>query len=115
MGSIVFFINWDAGITMALMASLKQAAYTFLFGGMVIKLCEHLALRFPKYLSLLIATIIPATVAIIATYLVHQFKGTPKPFDSTIPTIILSIPGFLFIGYRTRSKHGDIGKKPISD
>ena len=105
MGSIVLWVNLEAGISAAMVAAFKQASYTFFFGGLVVRFCEYLSLKFnPKILSLLIATIVPATIAILATYLVHQIKGTPKPIDSTIPTILLSIPGFLFISYRKRLK-----------
>ena len=104
MGTVVFYINYDSDLEPALIAALKQAVYTFLFGGLIIKLCQNLSIRYSsKFKSILIASIIPTLMATAATYVVHQTKGTPKPIASTIPTVFISIPGFLLIGIRKRS------------
>ena len=38
MGLIVFFINWDHGIIPGLIAAGKQATYTFLAGGFMMRM-----------------------------------------------------------------------------
>lgn len=103
MGAIVWYINADHGPWMATVAGLKQGAYTFLFGGIIIRFCENLSQKIePKLLGILTAAIITSLVAITAVFILHNLKGTPKPLESTIPTIILGPPGFLVIAYLER-------------
>lgn len=105
LGILVFGINYfDAkDITSASTAALKQSAYTFIFGGYVSALCERLTSKGQFVKGILI----PATIAIIATYTVHSMKGTPNPELSTIPTIIFAPLGFLFIA---RNKKKELSK-----
>jgi len=106
MGGIVFSINYFATneITGSLTAATKQGTYTFLFGGILMKGCEHLATKINKQtLALLAAVIIPSTVTLILTYAMHSLKGTPKPFESTIPTTII-IPATAIWGYMKRKQ-----------
>ena len=103
MGSIIWVINAGFGWWPATTAAMKQAAYTFLFGGMLIKLLDTIALRIKnRYLAIAAATIITASLTIILVYIVHNLKGTPRPFASTLPTIILAPPGFLALAIRKR-------------
>ena len=105
MGLVVYFINAECGWNLALVAALKQAAYTLIFGGLIIKFSENLSLKFQSSArAFIIATIIPSLITIVAVYFVHLLKGTPKPLDSTIPTVILSFPGFFFVSYRKRTQ-----------
>jgi hypothetical protein len=97
LGIIVFFINFDHGLTPALIASTKQAAYTLLAGGFMMRLTENIASYYSKdWLSILLATFIPSVIAASLTYGVHSLKGTPEPFNSTIPTILMAPFGFLW-------------------
>lgn len=105
MGLVVFFINYFEADEVAgsLTAALKQGAYTFLFGGSIMKLCETIALKMdPKWLALFLAMIIPSTVSVLLTYGLHSLKGTPLPFESTIPTAIFVIPSTFVWGYLKR-------------
>ena len=107
MGSIVFYINYHETqeLTGAIIASVKQAVYTFLFGGTIMKICEHLAVRIKsKAMAILAAIIIPSIISIGLTFGVHNLKGTPKPFESTIPTAIFVIPSTAIWGIRKRNK-----------
>lgn len=107
MGCIVFFINYSDthDLSGALTASLKQGVYTFLFGGFIMKGCKLLATKVnPRWLALTAAVIIPSMVAIGLTYAVHSTKGTPKPLESTIPTVFFVIPSTAVWGYRQRQK-----------
>ena len=103
MGSIVWVINAGFGWWPATTAAMKQAAYTFLFGGMLIKMLDTIAIRISnRYLAIAAATVITASLTIILVYIVHNLKGTPRPFASTLPTIIMAPPGFLALAIRKR-------------
>jgi hypothetical protein len=105
MGLIVFFINLDHGWGPATTAALKQAGYTFLLGGVIIKILETIALKIgPRYMAIIISTIVTSLLTITLVYLVHSMRGTPKPFESTLPTILMAPPGFLALAIRTRRK-----------
>ena len=97
MGTIVFFINWDYGLLAGLVAALKQGVYTFLAGGIMMRMTENIASRFSReFVAILLAVLVPTTIAITLTYILHSLKGTPEPLNSTIPTMILAPFGFLW-------------------
>jgi hypothetical protein len=103
MGLIVGVINSGHGWWPAATAAMKQAAYTFLFGGMMIKLLYIIVMAVPgKIKALILSVSTVSVVTIILVYLVHSLKGTPMPFASTLPTIILAPPGFFFLAYRKK-------------
>lgn len=105
---IVFIINYSNthGLPGATTAALKQGAYTFLFGGVIMRGCEALATRIHrKSFALAMAVIIPSTIAICLTFGVHSMKGTPKPVASTIPTAVMVIPSTFIWGYRKRKQY----------
>lgn len=107
MGIIIFYVNYydTYDLVGATTAALKQAAYTFLFGGTIMKGCEHLAKRIrSRTAALAAAVIIPSAVSIGLTFGVHNLKGTPKPLESTIPTAILVIPSTAVWGIRKRNQ-----------
>jgi len=105
MGVIVFFVNyfhtydWTGPTT----AALKQAFYTFLFGGVIMRGSELLATRIPgRSSALLLACLIPSAVSIGLTFALHNLRGTPEPLASTIPTAIFVIPSTAVWGYLKR-------------
>ena len=105
MGGIVWFINMDYGWWPATTAAMKQAAYTFLFGGILIKILDTITIKISnKYVAVASATILVSCVTIVLVYIVHNLKGTPMPFESTLPTIIMAPPGFLALAIRRRIK-----------
>lgn len=111
MGSIVWMINMGFGWWPATTAAMKQAAYTLLFGGILIKILDTIALKIKdKYTAIATATLLVSFITIILVYLVHSLKGTPRPFESTLPTLIMAPPGFLALAIRKRMK-----KKPVSE
>lgn len=106
MGLIVGFVNTGFGWWPALTAAMKQAAYTFLFGGMLIKLLYSMAGRIKnRFSGVLISSVAVSLLTILLVFLLHSMKGTPKPFESTIPTIILAPPGFFALAWRKRNVH----------
>lgn len=103
MGIIVFFINIRFGAWPATTAAMKQAAYTFLFGGMIIRLLYILVKSIPgKIAGLVLSVFVASIVTITLVYLVHSMKGTPLPFQSTLPTVFLAPPGFFFLALRKK-------------
>ena len=104
LGTIVFFINYDHGFLNGFIAALKQGLYTFLIGGFITRLCENIAIVSKKVAAVIIAVLIPSLIAIVLTYIVHSFKGTPEPLNSTIPTMILAPLGFLWWALKKRKQ-----------
>jgi len=107
MAILVYYINY-AGTHEALgssTAAIKQGFYTFLFGGVIMRSSERLAVEIPrKVLALATACIIPSTVSLILTFGLHSLKGTPKPIQSTLVTAVFVIPSTAVWGYMKRKK-----------
>jgi len=105
LGSIVFFINYDHGIGNGLIAASKQFLYTFFIGGFITRLCENIASSIKKEsIAIITAVLIPSLIAVFLTYIVHSIKGTPEPLNSTIPTMFLAPPGFLWWAVKKRKQ-----------
>lgn len=103
LGIIVFGINMSHGIPIALVAAGKQATYTFFVAGFITRFNQTLALRFDSpFLSVVFAASIASCFAVGLTFLVHSLKGTPEPIYSTLPTLLLAVPGFFILGWRAR-------------
>ena len=101
LGTTVFFINLKYGWEFGLAAALKQATYTFFFGGFIVRLCEILAIRFDKRVwGIFWGTLVPTCLAITATFTVHSLKGTPEPYWSTLPTLLTAPPAFFVWSWR---------------
>jgi hypothetical protein len=114
MGTIVFFINWDYGLTAGFIAASKQGLYTFLAGGIMMRMTENIASRFSTdIVAILLAVLIPTTIAITLTYILHSLKGTPEPLNSTIPTIILAPFGFLWWALKKRKQMKSIARPDL--
>lgn len=108
LGVVVYAINYSHGALAALPAALKQAAYTFFVAGFILKVCENCILYVkPQPLAWSLAIIIPSSIAISLTYLLHSFKGTPEPFHSTLPTILMAPPSFSVWAWRCKRKSHD--------
>ena len=105
MGGIVWLINMGHGWWPATTAAMKQGAYTFFFGGILIKMLDTIVTRIPnRYLAIITATLVISVTTIILVYGIHNMKGTPRPFESTLPTIAMAPPGFLALAIRKRLK-----------
>lgn len=50
------------------------------------------------------SVILISTITSCLVYLLHSIKGTPEPFYSTIPTIILAPPGFASLAWKFEKK-----------
>lgn len=105
LGVVVFLINLDQGWTAALPAAGKQAAYTFLAGGFMMRLTENLSVKWEsKTTSYLVSVLTCTLIAVTLTYGVHSLKGTSKPLLSTLPTLIFAPPGFFWWAYKKRQQ-----------
>lgn len=103
MGTVVYIVNADHGFDQAIVASVKQASYTFIAGGLLMKLCENLSLLLKSPArSILLAVVVATTLSATLTFVVHSFKGTPKPVFSTLITIAFAVPGFWWWARRKR-------------
>jgi hypothetical protein len=108
MGIIIFLINYfeTALLFDSATAALKQALYTFLFGGSIMKLCETIAIKIQhKWSAIFLGMFIPSAISLVLTFGVHSLKGTPLPFESTIPTAIFVIPSTFIWGYLKRKRN----------
>lgn len=104
MGSVVGYINSDHGATLATIAAMKQAIYTFFVGGIIIKILDIIVNSIKNKTIAYFTAIISASILTIGmVYIVHSMKGTPKPFESTIPTIILAPPGYVYLAKLKRN------------
>lgn len=100
MGLIVFYINFSHshGTVAAGIAGLKQFVYTFFIGGLLLRLLEFFLDRMAQsFQGILICVLLNSLITIILIYFVHSLKGTPEPFYSTIPTIILAPFGYMVV------------------
>jgi hypothetical protein len=106
MGGTVFAINYfsTANLGGSLTAALKQGTYTFFFGGVLMKSCEILATIIQKRtLAILLSMLLPSIFTLLLTFAMHSLKGTPKPFESTLPTLII-IPATAIWGFMKRKQ-----------
>jgi hypothetical protein len=102
MSVLVLCLNASHGVWPAATAALKQAAYTFLFGGLIVRLCKSLATRrrVAARLRMALATAIPSVITIVLVYAVHSLEGTPEPLLSTVPAAVLGPPSFAVFARR---------------
>lgn len=105
MGSIVFYVNYSFGWMMAGTAALKQATYTFFLGGIFARISEIISVKTEnKWLGIMLGTLVPSCITISAVYGMHIMKGTPLPYESTLPTVFLAPPGFIALAWIYRTK-----------
>ena len=108
LGLVVYAINFSHGALAALPAALKQAIYTFLVSGFIVRLCENLITQVrPMVVAWPLAILLPSAVAVGLTFLMHSLKGTPEPFYSTLPTILITPPAFAVWAWRSLKQIGD--------
>jgi len=116
MGSVVFYINADHGPFLASIAALKQGFYTFFIGGIILKILELIVTGINNKFWAYICSVVAATIITVGlVYLVHSMKGTPKPFESTIPTILLAPIGYIYVARMKRNNKTIPGFKKIHD
>lgn len=100
MGLIVYYINADHGFMAAFIAALKQGLYTFFFGALFVRMSENIASSISlRIQAILCGGFVPSILTSALTYVLHAIKGTPEPWHSTIPTMILSLMSFSIWAY----------------
>jgi len=103
LGGIVLAINFDHGWERALLAAGKQAAYTLLAGGYMVRFNERIVLALnPAVIAVPAGVLGAGGLAVSLTFLVHNLRGTPEPLNSTIPTMVVVLVGFPVLGVRAR-------------
>lgn len=84
-GSVVYYINYKHGYMVAFSAFSKQFMYNFLMAGFNVSLCERLAKSIKtRWLAIILASIIPTTIAFAGIFSVHYFLNTPDPLGNTL-------------------------------
>ncbi len=107
MAVLVYYINYNAtqDTTGSSTAAIKQGFYTFLFGGVIMRMSERLAVEITKKtIAIVAACLIPSIISLILTYGLHSLKGTPKPLQSTLVTAVFVIPSTAVWGMVKRKK-----------
>ena len=105
MGVVVGVINHKFGWWPASTAALKQAAYTFFLGGSLTRLLYLLVDKIKgKAVAIIISAFLVTIITVLLVFAVHSMKGTPMPFESTLPTAILAPFGFGFLAFRRKNK-----------
>jgi hypothetical protein len=113
---LVWLINLPHGPWAALPAALKQATYTYFVAGFVTRLCENIAVRIDhRSLALFAAVVIPSSVALGLTLLLHSLKGTPEPLRSVVPTLLTAPPAFFWWGRRKRLAHESMARLAVGE
>lgn len=113
---LVWLINLPHGPWAALPAALKQATYTYFVAGFVTRLCERIAVRIEqRFLALFAAVLIPSSIALGLTYILHTLKGTPEPLQSVVPTLLTAPPAFFWWGRRKRLAHETTARLAVGD
>ena len=98
MGTIVGLINSGHGVTPAMIAAAKQAVYTFFFAGLIVQFCRYLAaFNIPTIQAISLATLLPTVVTAILIVLVHYSKGTPEPFLSSLPAVLIGVVAYFIV------------------
>lgn len=117
MGALVYFINMDHGMIPASIAACKQSFYTFFFGALFVKMAENIASQTPRRsLAVIKGGVIPALLTTILTFSLHAIKGTPEPFHSTLPTLVLGLMSFSTWSYlKHRSSYTEEGDAETID
>ena len=73
LGGIVLYINYDYGISAASVAAAKQAVYTFLVGGIIVRICENLATYYKNInVAIYLSILVPTVLAVGLTFGVHS-------------------------------------------
>lgn len=98
MAGVVYMVNIDYGYLPAGIAASKQFLYTFIIGGFILKILEAQIKWYKSNLSgVMLAVFITSALTTILVYSVHNLKGTPEPFYSTVPTIFFAPIGFMAV------------------
>jgi hypothetical protein len=103
LGIVVFCINYPHGVLAALPAALKQSIYTFFVAGLIVRLCENLILNNRLgVMAIPLSVLLPSSIAVGLTFLLHSLKGTPEPLYSTLPTMLMAPPSFAAWAWRCK-------------
>lgn len=106
MGSIIYYINSDHPWPWPMVAALKQAVYSFFAGGIIVRLLQYFLTNIKNpYLNIPLSILFTTVITTTAVFIVHSFKGTPEPFMSTVPTMVLSPFGFLALSLRFKKEN----------
>lgn len=102
MSTIVGLVNSGHGLPAALLAALKQGAYTFFIAGLIMQFCRWLAARkMTAGRAVALATLLPSFITVVLVYSLHSYKGTAEPFWSTVPVVVLGLTSFFLVSRKS--------------
>lgn len=106
LGGGVFIAKLPDGYWLAFTAAAEQFVYNFLLGGILMRLCERLALKYvQRSLSLILALVVPGFINVSGTYVMHCFDaGEVNPIWATVPSMIFAPMGYIWWGRRKRNQ-----------
>ncbi len=105
-GGWVYYANSEHGFGPAALATSKQFAWSFLFGGSIGRLTQYFARLKNKYLAWTLGEIIPLAIASSTVYAIHKYTSTPEPLRSvTFPAVISAFVFGPIVIYTTRKGH----------
>lgn len=121
MGPVVYYLNQKAGVDIVpiiyhltenislsgpVVAGLKQAGYTFFMAGALARMNQNLstARNYSREARIAMGTLVPSIITSALNYGLHNLEGTPEPEISTLPTLLTSFPGFLWLSFRNNKK-----------
>lgn len=104
MGTVIYHINSRYGVDQAYIAAIKEGSKSLMIGGITMKLCENISTAYEnKKISKFVAVAIPTVISVGTTYLIHSLDGTPKPVESTLPSV-MSAGTFVWWANRKRNQ-----------
>lgn len=96
-GSIVFYINYNFGLVLALFAFVKQFLFNFFMASYNGKLVERIVYGINKsWKAIFVGGLIPTVIATSSIYLVHLVGQTPEPWHSSYWQAFFNLPIFSF-------------------
>ena len=106
LGGGVFYAKLPDGYWLASTAAGEQFVFNFLLGGVLMRLCERLALLYERRIvSLIMAIVVPGMINIAGTYIMHCFDaGEVDPIWATVPSMIFAPMGYIWWGRRKRNQ-----------
>lgn len=105
-GLYVGAVNYGHGIGESLFCGGKQFAMSFLFSGILSKMCQEITLRYGR----IYGSIAPPLAVLGLNYCLHEFTKTPEVGLSVAGPVALSIPlAILLSGFY---KHIDENNQP---
>lgn len=88
---IVFWVNHEHGLVLALITGFKDGLAKFFLGGFFGRLTERFSEIRSPFLAYPLGSIIPTCLAYVLYFTMHATTGTPEPIMSTLVPMAVSM------------------------